>query len=1446
MSSIDERIVEMKFDGAQFVAGADQAIDKLDALKKSLELGETESSVEANVASIASKISIFGALAFTAVQKLADGAIGFGEQIAGAILDPLIEGGKKRALNIEQAKFQFKGLGMDVQSAMDSALYAVQGTAFGLDEAAVAASQFGASGVAAGSEMDNALRGISGVAAMAGSSYSDIARVFTKVSGQGRLMGDDLNSLGARGINAAATLAEAFGTTESDIRDMVSEGKISFKDFSEAMSNAFGEHATKANETFTGSLSNMRAALSRIGASRATADFEEQRKLFNALTPKIDAVHNALKPLINVYNELSGISNDNLVKFIEGIDLAPLGEAMLHIADGARQAFRFLLEVLQPVKDAFATVFPDSALKSLPAIAQAIQAFTYSLTVGEGAANGLQRTFQGLFAIFDIGFMIVKGLLGVLWDLLGAIFEGSGTVLDMTGNMGDFIMSIRDAMKNGTGLTTFFQTMSEVLTVPINLIKLLAGGIGALWQGLKTMDFSGINTFFGEFGRVLGDVGSAIGERLSVFKDLAPILSGVWDVALTAMKGFVNYFAPGWKIIGDAFGSLGTFLGDSVSNTDWSLALDGINTGLLAGIAFLIKKFLDGGFGGVDMNTGLVDTIKETFGSVTATFEAMQNQLKAKTLMSIAIAIAIMTASVIALSFIDSERLTSAMFGLSVMVALIMGSLSYMSKSLDPKALANLPVVAAGMILMATALVILSAAVTILAKLDWNELARGLVGVVVLLGAMVGVVKLMQGMEGSLFATGLGMILLGAALKILVSAVSDLAGMTWEEMIRGLVGVSALLGVIGAFAKFAVGPKLIASSISLVILGAALKLLASAMGDIADMTGDQLVTGLVGMSAALAIVAGTMNLMPKGMILSAAGLVAVGFAMGLLTDSLVKLGDMKGDEMVRSLIMLAGGLAILAGALYLMTGTIVGAAALTVASVALMLLVPALVTLGDMEWDNIGRGLVMLAGSLVILAAGLYLMTAALPGAAALLVASAALTLLVPVMVALGAMSWEAVGTGLGILAATLGILALAGIALIPALPGLIGLGLAVTLLGIGAMAAGIGIGMFALGLAALATAGPLAGEALTAVLVSLVGIIPAIFVAIGEGLIAMAGVIEQAAPALVSAIVAVLQALIDGINTIAPQIIDMIWGLVMKLIETITTNLPLIVDAGLQMITAILNGIASNIEGIVTAATNIIVNFINGIANNLPRIVQAGINLIITFVESLAQGVRDNTERMNRAGLDLASAIIEGMTSGISGGIDLVINAVKDMAGSALSAAATALGINSPSKKFAELAMWSAKGFGQGFDKNKSVAAVAAEGMAKTALSSMREAMAAIPDLLASDMDLSPTIRPVVDLSDVSRNAALVDGMFGNADINAGNAGSQASVINQNRSDSAEASAESSGDSTNVTNVEFKQYNTSPKAISEIEVYRNTKNAVASITGVVNNADAYSGSEPR
>ena len=81
--------------------------------------------------------------------------------------------------------------------------------------------------------MQVALRGISGVAAMANREYDDVARVFERVSGAGRVMGDDLNSLASYGLNAAATLrdymnelGETTNATEQDIRDMVSKGQI--------------------------------------------------------------------------------------------------------------------------------------------------------------------------------------------------------------------------------------------------------------------------------------------------------------------------------------------------------------------------------------------------------------------------------------------------------------------------------------------------------------------------------------------------------------------------------------------------------------------------------------------------------------------------------------------------------------------------------------------------------------------------------------------------------------------------------------------------------------------------------------------------------------------------------------------------------------------------------------------------------------------------------------------------------------------------------------------------------------------------------------------------------------------------------------------------------------------------------------------------------------------
>ena len=309
--TVDQRVVEMRFDNKQFESGAKQTMSTLDKLKEALKLPDSAKAFEdldkasrnvkldgiaSGIEALEKRFSTLGIVSMRVIQNITDGLMNKVHSAVNYVSDAIVSGGIKRAMNIENAHFQLQALLKDetkVQAVMADAMESVDGTAYAYDEAAKAASQFAASGIEAGEDMLNALKGITGVAAMTNSSFEDISRVFTTVAGNGRLMGDQLLQLSSRGLNAASTLADYFrevrgeaSITEGDIREFVSKGKISFKDFSDAMTWAFGDSAKRANETFTGSLSNMRSALARIGADFVSPLVEQNGelvKMFNAL-----------------------------------------------------------------------------------------------------------------------------------------------------------------------------------------------------------------------------------------------------------------------------------------------------------------------------------------------------------------------------------------------------------------------------------------------------------------------------------------------------------------------------------------------------------------------------------------------------------------------------------------------------------------------------------------------------------------------------------------------------------------------------------------------------------------------------------------------------------------------------------------------------------------------------------------------------------------------------------------------------------------------------------------------------------------------------------------------------------------------------------------------------------------------------------------------------------
>lgn len=320
MNNVENRVVEMTFDNTQFEKAVAQTMDTLDKFKEKLNFEDAGKGVDnlksvsggfsgilgtigSAIDSVASHLSNLSGVGGRVFDALTSAATGFLTSGLNKLTSDIVQGGQSRAMNLEQAKFQLQGILGDAQQVnrviYEDILPELQGTPFSLDQAAVVMGQLAASGKTASEEVRQGTRAIAGAAAMTNSSFADMGRIFTKVAGNGRVMGDTLQEMSSRGLNAAADLGKVFDMTEAEVREAVSRGEISYDMFATAMDKLYGAQAQKSTTMYTGALEDLRAALARIGAEPQAVKLELLRDAFNALVPAVDAVNAVLKPLWN-------------------------------------------------------------------------------------------------------------------------------------------------------------------------------------------------------------------------------------------------------------------------------------------------------------------------------------------------------------------------------------------------------------------------------------------------------------------------------------------------------------------------------------------------------------------------------------------------------------------------------------------------------------------------------------------------------------------------------------------------------------------------------------------------------------------------------------------------------------------------------------------------------------------------------------------------------------------------------------------------------------------------------------------------------------------------------------------------------------------------------------------------------------------------------------------
>jgi len=1467
MSTIDERVVSMKFDNAQFEAASKTTLATLDQLNKSLKLENASKGLHdvnaaagktnlnpllSAVQSIESRFHAMSVIAVTALATIAHKAVETGLTIVKSLtIDPLKTGFGEYETNINSiqtilANTQAAAVTLgDVTSALDELNLYADLTIYNFAEMARNIGTFTAAGVALEPAVA-AIKGIANLAALSGSNSMQAATAMYQLSqalstGTVRLI--DWNSVVNAGMGgtvfqrALAQTAVVMGTLNESavtLDGSMKTVKISGDSFRSSLEQGWltADVLSTTLAQFTGDLTDAELAVMGFNATQIEA-IQKQAAVAKAAATEVKTMSQLLGALregagsgwaqtwsiifgnfteakelwSGVYNVLDGIIGDSSRARNELLkEWKELG-GRDNLFAGIANIFKTFSAVLKPVGEAFSTIFPPVTAKRLAEITENFRKFTETLMPSAKALEAIREVSYAVFAVLRLAGTIVSGLAGVIGHLLGVTMEGSDGFLDFVISVATFIQQVVFAIEAGDDLAQTFGNLGRILEIPLRIIQSIGQAIGMMFDNV--------------------DTGTMAEDMVGFAKSLNP-LAGLADIATVAWEHLLGILEAVWRFFGPMASKMAEWFreaSDAIGGFNFDDLLAAINTGLFAGLV-----------AGLILNVTRVNSV---ISQMTDVLNGMEHALNAAALLQIAIAIGVIAASAVALSTLDAGQLTRSLAAIAVMFAELTATM-YVMSLMGSINVVKMYAMAASFTVLGIAINILALAIRQLGTMDPEEMHRGLISVALVMGILVATARtLPSGAE--LVGVAVSLTILSTAILILAQSVKQLGGLDWDELAKGLGGVAVLLGSLALFTKFAQANAVgVLGGVGIVLIAAAIKILASAIQDLQGVSWENVGKGMSVIAASLGAITGALLLLSNAAPtapLSAGAILIVALAIQILGDAIASTSIMSWETFGKGMAVIGGALAIITAALVLLSDAaptaLLSAGAILVVALAIKILADVIAEMGKMEWEQIVKGLVVLAGALGIIVIALNAMTGSIPGALALLVVSGALLVLSSVLKILGSMEWGEIVKGLVALAAVFLIIGAAGYLLTGAIPGMLGLGAALLLIGAGLALAGAGVFLFAAGLTALSVAGAAGAAAVVAILSAVIGLIPALVKQVGIALLILVDILIEGIPKIVELIVNLLIQLIDGLNEVLPKFGELILKLVFIILAVLRESLPELYDAGLDILLGMLQAIRDHMSFIVDVAGEIIEEFLRALGKELPEVVDAGFEMLISFMDGMTKAIDQNSEEMGRAGADLAWAIVKGAVKGLGsfGGQikSKLMNIVKD----SWNAVLDFFGVKSPATEAIWLMEMVGKGMEVGLDRSVAGVSKAMAGVGESAVDSLRDSLTGLSSLMADKIDPNPTITPVFDLSKVEGQAADLWKLMNIKPITVDGSYSAAreaeAILQRNEQIASENEDDGPGDTFN-----FTQNNTSPKALSTADIYKKTKNQLSTAKGVL------------
>lgn len=552
--------------------------------------------------------------------------------------------GFNRLTGLDSAKAKLEGLGYEsksVERITQQVNDAIQGTTTTMAEGVNIAAGALAAGVSEGAELESYIQRVGNAAVGAGRDTGEMAMIFNRVQGMGRLMTQELNMIedGMPGFSQA--MAEHFGVSMEEFRKMVTAGEVSSQDFMTVMDDFAGDMSEAYAKSWKGILSRTVSNLGILGETMLSGVFEPMKGALSGFLEFIrtdevrawaesvgQSIGNAFKSILNVvtslvswWSRLSSVSKKLIIGFAGlmvaiGPILSVFGKLILGVIS-IEEWFGKAKKTIGLLSKGFGIFKAKIAAISLPmlgivaVIAALVAGFICLWNTNEGFRdamisiwNNIKDTiinaWQSVMSFLQPAVQVVVDFVRATFDSLGQwwannqemflnaarnVWSVISTVIQIA--MG-IIMTIMQTIwplilmvvqLAWSGIQNVIQGAISIITGIIQFFSaLFTGNWSALWESVKQIVLGAVQLIWGLVQ--LWIVGKIIALVVSFGGMLKSAFSGAWAF----VKGvFSSSLSAIWGVVKTIFSSISTFI---------SSIIGAVKSVISSGLGFVKAKFM--------------------------------------------------------------------------------------------------------------------------------------------------------------------------------------------------------------------------------------------------------------------------------------------------------------------------------------------------------------------------------------------------------------------------------------------------------------------------------------------------------------------------------------------------------------------------------------------------------------------------------------------------------------------------------------------------------------------------------------------------------------------------------------------------------------------------------------------------------------------------------------